>query len=448
MKITDITVVVLAGGDSTRLWPLQDKATISFLSKPLIYHTLYQLKQNGYKKVIIIASKLNFDLLKSIRTDFPEIDINILLQTDLRGMGGAILTCESYIKQQPILVIGSSDVFEDILFADFSKMLKEQPQGIIAGITVNEYFPGGYLTVVGSDVKRIVEKPNKQSGNSSIVSLIFDYFSDGSRLLESVKNVKTNKDDLYETGIQTMLSKGYGIKFLPYKGYWGHLKYAWDILSLNSYYLGKIHRYINASTQISKTAVISGNVFIEEGVQVMEYAKIVGPTYIGKGTIIGNHTMIRESMIGSNCMVGFSSEITRSHIGDHCWFHKNYVGDSIIADNVSMGAGATLANFRLDEGSIRSMVNGEKIDTGKTKLGAVIGKNVRLGVNVSIMPGIKVGNSTFISSGLVLGLDVPDGKFCTADAVSYKIFNNHILHNSTSKDNSGESMRFEKLKLK
>jgi acetyltransferase-like isoleucine patch superfamily enzyme len=42
----------------------------------------------------------------------------------------------------------------------------------------------------------------------------------------------------------------------------------------------------------------------------------------------------------------------------------------------------------------------------------MIGRGVRIGVNVSIMPGIKIGSGSFVGAGVVLGEDLPDGKYC------------------------------------
>ncbi len=153
-------------------------------------------------------------------------------------------------------------------------------------------------------------------------------------------------------------------------------------------------------------------VYIDDDVKIFEYTKIVGPTYIGKGSVIGNNNIIRNSYIGMGCVTGFSTDITRSYIGDNCWFHTNYIGDSVLVGNVSMGSGAKLANLRLDDGEIYSTVAGEKIATGRKKLGALIGSGVRIGVNTSIMPGVKIGKGSFIGSQVMLDKDLPDNSYC------------------------------------
>jgi len=67
---------------------------------------------------------------------------------------------------------------------------------------------------------------------------------------------------------------------------------------------------------------------------VLENAVIRGPVYIGANSIIGNNALVRDhSHIGSNSVIGYSTEVKHSYIGDNCWFHSNYIGDSIVDNN-------------------------------------------------------------------------------------------------------------------
>ena len=127
---------------------------------------------------------------------------------------------------------------------------------------------------------------------------------------------------------------------------------------------------------------------LEENVRIMENAVVRGPCYIGKNSVIGNNVLIREGVhIGDDCVVGFSTEIKHSYIGDRCWFHSNYIGDSIIADRCSFGAGTITANLRFDEEEVTVLDNGRPLNSGLNRLGAIIGADSKTGVNVSI-PGL------------------------------------------------------------
>ena len=144
---------------------------------------------------------------------------------------------------------------------------------------------------------------------------------------------------------------------------------------------------------------------------------IRGPVYIGANSIIGNNALVRDySHIGSNSVIGYSTEVKHSYIGDNCWFHSNYIGDSIVDDDCSLGAGTVLANFRLDEGNIQIEVGDNPVDTGYDKLGAIVGRGCRIGVNASLMPGVRVGPDSFVGPQLCLRQDLGANKIALLES--------------------------------
>jgi len=190
------------------------------------------------------------------------------------------------------------------------------------------------------------------------------------------------------------------------------VNYPWQFLDLTEKALSLIKERTSKDVYISEKAVVEGEVILESGVRIFENAKVKGPCYIGKGTIIGNGSLVRDSIIGENCVVGYCTEIARSLIGGPSWFHTNYVGDSVFEGNVSMGSGAITANLRLDEKDIKSEVSGKNVNTGRNKFGCIVGGGTRFGVNAVPMPGVKIGKNSFIASGVILNQDLPDGSFC------------------------------------
>lgn len=438
----DLIVLILAGGNSDRFWPLGDKHALSFLGKPLAYHALSQLSKFGFKNIVIVTNKQNEFLFKKLKKEFSGLTINLVSQTDSRGMAGAVVSAKEHITGKPLLVISSSDIYEDLLISSFKKELENDPNGIIAGIKQNTYFPGGYLQISENKVQGIVEKPPPEKTPSNIVTIVFDYFKNSENLLNSISKVTGTTDDLFEKAIDKLIKDGLNFNFLLYKGFWGYLKFPWHTLNVSSYYLNRLTGQKIEKSDIHKTAVISGNVWIEEGVKILENTKIAGPAYIGKNTVVGQNCLIRESMIGANCVVGYSTEIARSYIGDSCWFHTNYIGDSVISSNVGMGAGTVLANYKLSEGSVKTVIAGKKVDTEKIKLGSMIGANVRIGINSSIMPGIKIGKNCFVGPAVLLDRDLPDNKSCRLVEAKYE-----IKPNKTVLTGDSRKANFSNLKL-
>ena len=117
--------------------------------------------------------------------------------------------------------------------------------------------------------------------------------------------------------------------------------------------------------------------------------------------------------MGDGCVVGANVEMKRAILfpGAHA-AHLNYVGDSILGNDVNLGAGVILSNFRHDGKLIEIPAgNGERLATGKRKLGAILGDGVAVGCNSVLNPGTIVGARTQIYTGVQLrsGLYPADG---------------------------------------
>jgi len=180
--------------------------------------------------------------------------------------------------------------------------------------------------------------------------------------------------------------------------------------------LNAIQPHVSASASISEKATIEGRVTLGDNVRVLENAVIRGPAYIGPNSIIGNNALVRDySHIGADCVIGYSTEVKSSYVGDGCWFHSSYIGDSIIGKGCSFGAGTVLANFRFDEQNVSVMVADEAIDTGLDKLGAIVGNNCKTGVNASITPGTKIGPNSIVGPHVYLTKDLEADEIILAE---------------------------------
>lgn len=408
----NIIAVLLSGGTSTRFWPLKDKNTFIFQGKEFLYWHYQQLVSVGIKNCIVVVNDNTHDSIRSI--GIPEgLTVNYIVQKG-QGMGQAVASLDGKLHDEPILILGASEYYSDAFMTRYLRESEGNNEMMIGAVKVSTHYPGGYLRFnADKTVSEIIEKPKKGTEPSDMVTVIADYFPQAILIIDAVKTFSNDSIGGYEKALSKIISNGSICRAETVRqSDWCPIKYPWHVLSVMNMLLDQMKtQSIHPSVEIKKNVVIEGPVIIEEGVKIFEGTKIVGPVYIGKNTIIGNNNIIRQSHIGASVVTGFSTDITRSYIGDNCWFHTNYIGDSVIGNNVSMGSGTVCANLRLDDEEISSVVKGEKIGTGKNKLGAMIGNNVRIGVNTSIMPGIKIGQNSFIGAGIVIDLDVEDGKF-------------------------------------
>ena len=160
---------------------------------------------------------------------------------------------------------------------------------------------------------------------------------------------------------------------------------------------------------------------------MFENAVIRGPAYIGAGSVIGNNAMVWGGCsVGPGCVIGFGSEIKHSIFGRNVWTHRNYVGDSIVSDNCSFGAGTITANFRFDEGDVRVSVGEKQMSTGTNKFGVIMAEGCRTGCNSVLTPGVKVGPNSIVGPGVILLDDLPPNKIALPTRASYEVRDNRL----------------------
>ncbi len=406
-------VVMLAAGRSRRMQPVEDKNFLNFLGKPLIQHQLEMLKKAGFDDVIVVGGKHNLDRIKNLMK-ILKIKISVREQKNLEdGMCGAVLAAKNLIGKEPVMVMSSNDIVDVKAFKlilDAAK--KGRADSYLLGKKVTEYFPGGYLETDNRGyIRNIVEKPKPGTEPSNLINLVVHIHKNPARLIKYLEKVQSSKDDRYEQALLEMIKAGAKMKAVVYDGCWQPLKFPWHVYNVFKYLFGPAGKKIAKTARISKNAVINGDVIIGENVRIFDGAVVNGPCYIGDGSIIATNALVRDSNIGKNCVIGFSTEVARSYLGDSVWTHSNYIGDSVIGNNVSFGAGTVTGNLRLDEKIVYTYLDGKKIHTNTNKFGAVIGNDVRIGVNTSFMPGVKIGGNSCIGAGIVVAGDIPEKSF-------------------------------------
>jgi bifunctional N-acetylglucosamine-1-phosphate-uridyltransferase/glucosamine-1-phosphate-acetyltransferase GlmU-like protein len=155
--------------------------------------------------------------------------------------------------------------------------------------------------------------------------------------------------------------------------------------------------------------LLDGNVIIGSGTIVEPGAMIKGPTVIGKDCQVRQGAYIRGNcLVGHGCVVGHATEMKGSIMLDGAKAgHFAYVGDSILGKEVNLGAGTKLANLRMIPGTIVIRSGKDRYDTGRRKLGAILGDGTETGCNSVISPGTLTGPRSIIYPGIA----VPGGYY-------------------------------------
>ena len=168
------------------------------------------------------------------------------------------------------------------------------------------------------------------------------------------------------------------------------IMYPWDILSTMEYILESEVKTSSISKDVSieSGSVISGPCIIESGVSIDNFCKIKGPAYIGKNCKVGTGSLVRNSMLNSDCTIGFSCEVARSYVAAHDTFpHYDAILDSLIGEHTWMGGYVAITNVMLNNEEVKYKIDGKLIGTGLFHFGAVIGHHSTIGAGVVILPG-------------------------------------------------------------
>ncbi len=413
-------LIILAGGASSRMWPLREKSLLKFGDKPLLQTQLERYRALGFRDVVIVGNPENRADVEVLAASIEGMRIQVTVQPEPKGMGDALLRAEPALAatpDAPIYINQVHDVVEDRLHIDLLAAWNADPTATyLAGVEMAEYFPGGYL-IVDKDgrITGIVEKPGADKRPSNLVNIVAHAHSSASMLFNAIRAEYARdlpSDDHYERAMDALM-KTQVYKVVPYAGRWSALKFPWHVLDVMNDFLDQLKgkgQQVAPDAFIAKTAALVGDVFIGPGAKVFPGAAVVGPAYIGANVIVGNNALVRNSMVLAHSNVGFTTEVARSYVAEHCDMHACRVLDSVFAPGINFSAGCTTANLRIDRKPVNSMVKGQKLATGRDKLGAIIGQGAFIAVDAMTMPGVKIGEGAEVGPGVHVVEDVPNGK--------------------------------------
>ena len=140
------------------------------------------------------------------------------------------------------------------------------------------------------------------------------------------------------------------------------------------------------------------DVWVHKTARVAPTAFLGGPCIIGLDTEVRHGAFIRGSaLVGAGCVVGNSVELKNVILFDGVQTpHYNYVGDSILGYKSHMGAGSITSNVKSDKTHVVCVCGGERMDTGRKKVGAMLGDHVEIGCNSVLNPGAVIGRHTHV----------------------------------------------------
>ena len=385
------------------------------------------------KTVTIVGHKA--DLVEKVlegQTDFA-------LQTEQLGTGHAVMMAESALaglEGQTLVIAGDTPLITGQSLkslVDFHKNHKN----VATILTAEAADPFGYGRIVRNEhgeVTKIVEQKDASDFEQQIKEInTGTYLFDNQRLFEALKEINTDnaQGEYYLTDVIAIFRQA-GEKVGAYL-----LKDFDESLGVNDRVAlataeGIMRRRINKAHMINGVSFINPeatyiDVDVELAPEVLVEANVVlkGSTKVGQGSVLTNGTVLVDAEIGQNTVIT-SSMIEEStvadgvtvgpyahirpgsslaqdvHIGNFVEVkgssigaktkagHLTYIGNSEVGSNVNFGAGTITVNY-----------------DGQNKYKTIIGDNVFVGSNSTIIAPVELGDNSLVGAGSTITESVP-----------------------------------------
>jgi UDP-N-acetylglucosamine diphosphorylase/glucosamine-1-phosphate N-acetyltransferase len=410
--------ILFCAGKGTRLEPLassRPKHLLPVAGSPLIEHTLRALKTAGIGEVLLVVHHLSGQIRQALG-DGSRLGIRIeyVEQGGIFGTGHALLKGQAFAGGERFILAYGDLAMDPGVIRDLIKHDRPDCFGTMLGVEGAETKEYGSLKTKGRMLMHINEKP-KSGGlgiiNGGVYAMDAKVFSYVEVTGKSARGEVELTDSINKAITDGQLVQVFGVS----KTRWVDVGRPWNVLEANELLMDHVAGERAVKGEVDKSAHLKGPVVIEEGAEVLPGAYIEGPAWISSGCRIGPNCHIRPYSyicrgvrVGNGCEVKASIIQEGSHVG-----HLSYLGDSVVGAGSNLGAGTMTANLRFDDRPVEVFVKGERVLTGKRKLGVFMGDGVKTGINVSLFPGVKIGQQSWIGPHVALDRDVPPRSLVT-----------------------------------
>ena len=378
--------VVLVAGKGTRMEPLTSdcpKVMLEVANRPILEHILNAAVEAGIEGFVFITGYLE-EQIKDYFGDGSKwgVSIEYVQQKEQLGTANAIGYARGHVEGAFLVLNGDMLIGQE----DLKSLVSRKEEAVICVKEVENPSDFGVLETDNNKVVRIIEKPKNPPTNLANAGIylfresMFD-FIDKTQL--SVRRELEITDS-----IQMLIDSGAPVGYSPLTGRWIDIGYPWDLLKANEHLLKDLKGSCEGT--VEPNATIKGEVAIGKGTLIRNGSYIEGPVVIGENCDIGPNCFIRPSTaIGNRVRIGNAVELKNTIVmeGTHVG-HLSYVGDSIIGRRCNFGAGTKVANLRHDGKNIKVILKGRILDSGRRKLGVIMGDDVHTGINTSINIGV------------------------------------------------------------
>ena len=424
----ELTVVILAAGVGSRMMSDIPKAMQIVGNFYLIEHLILKAKKLNPFKIVVVIYQGNLELEKIILSYGAEF----VYQKERLGTANAVLAAKEFIQPKDgfvlILYVDTpliDDYVLNVMVENISNNDVENKivMGILAFEKTEKNAYGKILEKNGNAIKIIEDKDCNDLErkikicNSGIVIFKQQYILE---ILEKINNNNKQNEYYLTDSVEIVNNMGKFCKLFiddvkNLEGINTKLELSnveenfqnqkrQELMNKGVNFVDAKTVYLSLDTEIGKNTIVEPFVIILRNVKICDNVKVLGFSHlegveIKEGASVGPYARIRpNTIIGESSKIGNFVEIKQSNIGSKTKVnHLSYVGDSIIYNNVNVGAGVITCNY-----------------DGKNKHKTIIGENSFIGSNSALVAPVEIGKNSLIAAGSVITEDVLEGNLAIA----------------------------------
>ena len=381
--------LILAAGKGTRMWPLSEntpKPLLPLGGLPIIERQIQELKKVGVENLYILIGYRMKEISDYLKGRELDVKITYIVQEQQKGTGHAVNQAKGKIKGSFYCLNG-----DIVINAENLERLGNNEDKLTMMVT--KVADGSNFGVVESKNGYLVSIIEKGISGECVINAGIFLFNE--KIFTAIDGIGKSIRGEYEL-TDALGSISDQIHIIEYQGQWKDIGNPWELITANEEYMKD--KFDNIEGIVEDYVTIKGNLNLGKGSILKSGTYIEGPVWIGENCIVGPNAYLRSGTVlcGKN-KIGASTEVKNTiFLKGAKAPHHNYVGDSIIGEDTNLGSGTKIANLRFDKKTIELTHQGEKIDSGRRKLGAILGKNVKTGINASINAGSIIGNDVRI----------------------------------------------------
>ena len=338
--------VILVGGQAVRLRPLTTntpKSMVPVLNRPFLEYVIWNLSRHGVKEIILAQHHLAGPIESYLGNGSQfGVRLTYVIEEEARGTAGAIKNVERYISGTFLALNG--DIFSDLDITQMVKFHKEQnATATIALVPVEDPSAYGLIEadLVGR-VRRFVEKPDPSEITTNLINA-GTYVLEPEVLAQIPSGVPVS---IERETYPLLVSSGQPVYAFSFSGYW------MDVGTSEKYL--QLHSDLLAGRSTWYTPATDERILIGEGCNIYPTAQLIGPVVIGPGCIVGEGSIIENSVLWGDVRLGNRVRVQSSVIADNCVLNDDSsVENAVLGDHVTVIAGGRVGS-------------GSDVESGKT----------------------------------------------------------------------------------